>query len=319
MIRFPRSRHGVVIGGLLGLTLGPAGVAAGILCGVLLDSVLFEARIRRAVCTCLMDLQGGERLRGAGRARDWLGSRRDRDLLTHYVGGVEWVRLAAVGVRINCPVGVAGGPEVPPDRIAQVTVYLETVFGLPPHVTARLLPSVQTESLKYSIEQLLESLFACATEGRLNVHMAFLDSLLPPGSPGVRARVGGAAAGVGGVAGRGREQRESADRPGSGEGEYKPHAPADRTAENALLLWDGYASVVLGLNGPASLQEVRAAFRRLAREHHPDQSGSETEAFIRIREAYETLVTRSSVLSEGPGCEDARKDPRSRAQSDTHC
>ncbi|MFW6387804.1 MAG: J domain-containing protein [bacterium] len=136
--------------------------------------------------------------------------------------------------------------------------------------------------------------------------MAFLDSLLAPGSPGMGA-------------GGGSEWRECDDRPASGKERSGPDAPAERSTDNARLLWDRNASAVLGLNGPASMQEVRAAFRRLAREHHPDHSGSETEAFIRIREAYETLITRSFVLSEDRGCEGVRKDPHSRAQSDTHC
>lgn len=270
MTRVPRSRYGVILGGLLGLTLGPAGVAAGLLCGVLLDSVLSEAKARRAVRACLEEATAKG---GAGAHTDRARPSRDRDRLSHRIGGVEWIRLAAVAVRINSPVGVARGQGVPADRIAKITGYLQTVYDLPPRVTARLLPAVHTESLSYSLEQLLENLFRETSGDSLNSHTAFLDSLLPAG----------------------------------------------RSVDHARLLWDPDASAVLGLNRPASLPEVRAAFRRLAREHHPDQSGCETDAFIRIRGAYETLITRNSVRSEARGCEGARRDPRSPAQSDTHC
>ena len=33
----------------------------------------------------------------------------------------------------------------------------------------------------------------------------------------------------------------------------------------------------------------RAAYHSLARLHHPDKSGSDGQAFVRLRQAYETL------------------------------
>lgn len=47
---------------------------------------------------------------------------------------------------------------------------------------------------------------------------------------------------------------------------------------------------VLGIKGTADADAIRRAFRTLAIEHHPDQSGdSNTERFREIREAYEVL------------------------------
>lgn len=39
----------------------------------------------------------------------------------------------------------------------------------------------------------------------------------------------------------------------------------------------------------ASAEEIRAAWRRLAREHHPDRAGADGEAMARINQAYEVL------------------------------
>ena len=39
----------------------------------------------------------------------------------------------------------------------------------------------------------------------------------------------------------------------------------------------------------ASAQDVRAAYRRLAREHHPDRAGADGEAMARINQAYQVL------------------------------
>ena len=45
----------------------------------------------------------------------------------------------------------------------------------------------------------------------------------------------------------------------------------------------------LQLPRAASLDEVRAAYRRLAREHHPDRAGADGVAMTRINQAYEVL------------------------------
>lgn len=39
----------------------------------------------------------------------------------------------------------------------------------------------------------------------------------------------------------------------------------------------------------ASAEDVRAAYRRLAREHHPDRAGADGQAMARINQAYEVL------------------------------
>lgn len=45
----------------------------------------------------------------------------------------------------------------------------------------------------------------------------------------------------------------------------------------------------LGVGKSASDEEIKAAFRRLAREHHPDTSGQDGSEFARVREAFEIL------------------------------
>jgi len=46
--------------------------------------------------------------------------------------------------------------------------------------------------------------------------------------------------------------------------------------------------LVLGVSKTASAEEIKQAFRKLAREHHPDKGG-DAEKFKQIQEAYETL------------------------------
>lgn len=45
----------------------------------------------------------------------------------------------------------------------------------------------------------------------------------------------------------------------------------------------------LGVGKSASAEEIKAAFRRMAREHHPDTSGQDGSEFTRVREAFEIL------------------------------
>lgn len=56
---------------------------------------------------------------------------------------------------------------------------------------------------------------------------------------------------------------------------------------------------ILGVNKDASQDQIKASFRKLAREHHPDKGG-DTQQFQKIQQAYETL-----------------SDPQKRAQYDS--
>ena len=54
---------------------------------------------------------------------------------------------------------------------------------------------------------------------------------------------------------------------------------------------DPYA--LLGVEATASLDDVKAAFRKKALEHHPDLGGA-AEAFMAIKRAYDAIVKRRS-------------------------
>jgi curved DNA-binding protein CbpA len=59
---------------------------------------------------------------------------------------------------------------------------------------------------------------------------------------------------------------------------------------------------VLGLRGGASKTEVKAAFRKLAKKHHPDKNPASdvvaaSERFRRINEAYTFLKTSNNAAS----------------------
>ena len=70
--------------------------------------------------------------------------------------------------------------------------------------------------------------------------------------------------------------------------------------------------VVLGLSRSASLDEVKRAYRRLAKQHHPDSGGERTLArWLEIQAAYEQLV---HGRAGGPGT--AGGPPRSPWQAD---
>lgn len=53
--------------------------------------------------------------------------------------------------------------------------------------------------------------------------------------------------------------------------------------------WD-----ILGIEQSASLEDVKAAYKRLALKYHPDKGGSETD-FNRIQTAYEILKERKHI------------------------
>jgi len=52
--------------------------------------------------------------------------------------------------------------------------------------------------------------------------------------------------------------------------------------------------IILGLKHDASASEVRDAYRRLAKEFHPDHYGSDSAPFLEIQEAYGVLIDPES-------------------------
>ena len=46
---------------------------------------------------------------------------------------------------------------------------------------------------------------------------------------------------------------------------------------------------ILGVNKSSSPQDIKQAFKKLAKEHHPDRPGGDEAKFKQINEAYETL------------------------------
>jgi hypothetical protein len=72
--------------------------------------------------------------------------------------------------------------------------------------------------------------------------------------------------------------------------------PASATEERARPA-DPFA--VLGVDASASLDDVKAAFRKRALEHHPDQGGS-PESFMRIKRAYDAILRRRARKRRRP-------------------
>ena len=71
---------------------------------------------------------------------------------------------------------------------------------------------------------------------------------------------------------------------------------------------------VLGLPRGATLDEVKRAYRRLAKQHHPDSGGQRTLArFLEIQAAYEQLVGGGPG---GPGGQAGSSGPRTPWQAD---
>lgn len=71
----------------------------------------------------------------------------------------------------------------------------------------------------------------------------------------------------------------------------------------------------LGLPMGASLAEVKTAYRRLARQHHPDANRGSTshDQFIRITESYRMLVEHGHQITG----QTERRTPREPVESDT--
>lgn len=55
--------------------------------------------------------------------------------------------------------------------------------------------------------------------------------------------------------------------------------------------WSSHSLEVLGLQGGASAEDIKAAYRRLAKRHHPD-CGGDPEQFKAVRAAYEDAIRR---------------------------
>jgi hypothetical protein len=72
---------------------------------------------------------------------------------------------------------------------------------------------------------------------------------------------------------------------------------------------DPYAA--LGLPPTATLEEAKAAYRRLAMQHHPDRGG-DAEAFKRVKEAWEWIEAGKPVVRPAapPAAAQARPAPR---------
>lgn len=61
---------------------------------------------------------------------------------------------------------------------------------------------------------------------------------------------------------------------------------------------------ILGVSPEASAETIRAAYRKLAKTHHPDATdGTTHEAFLEIRAAYEILIDpqRRAAYDLAPG------------------
>jgi diphthamide biosynthesis protein 4 len=68
-----------------------------------------------------------------------------------------------------------------------------------------------------------------------------------------------------------------------------PHPPQDAMAADGAATESPYE--VLGVSKLATADELRHAYQRLIRQHHPDKSGSTStdEAFVRVQRAYDEL------------------------------
>ncbi len=281
MIRLPRSYIGTAGGALVGLTLGPPGVVAGAICGMLLDRIISEMRARAAIRRALCPPEGGSRPAGGNRRRDIRRLlefpviaaaklvRHDRRHLCVDGGDVEWLWVVAGALRVT------GGLPANAGLRRQVGAHLTAVNDSRVTVGNTVTELVRLESSGLSIEDIVNGLRGVAGQEAFDRHLAFLDSLRPNGAPSIR------------------------------------------DTANGELVWDPEASHALGLSGPASREDIRRAFRERAQQIHPDRDGGTGAEFVALRDAYERLISRNDERFAGRDSEDDRRDSRSRAQSDT--
>ena len=81
----------------------------------------------------------------------------------------------------------------------------------------------------------------------------------------------------------GRDPRERARRTRRN----RRRARASATGEPTLSTPD--ARRILGVDDTASEDDIKAAYRRKAKEHHPDTDSGDAERFKKVRRAYEAL------------------------------
>lgn len=74
---------------------------------------------------------------------------------------------------------------------------------------------------------------------------------------------------------------------------------------------------ILGVSRTANDTEIRNSFRRIARRHHPDVSGRESDAFMALAtKARDTLLDPVKRLEYNKSLEDLVADPFRVSQSD---
>lgn len=87
-----------------------------------------------------------------------------------------------------------------------------------------------------------------------------------------------------GPRGRARTNRRRAAGAAGGSG----RGTGDRWSASGLSRREAYS--VLGLSESASIDDVRAAYRKRAKETHPDTDDGDRETFKRVNQAYEVLT-----------------------------